>query len=463
MFELKREVLFTELLTQMQSGSVLITGAPGIGKSWLIGRLLGHLKQTGRFVLPLIAEEYEVATLDELQRSLGLSVRVETLLSKREGAILLIDGLDALRAESSQRVFRDLIVNVLKSAPSVIVVASIRSFDLAESPIFSSLTSFLPGLGKPFSSLTVGALGDEEIEFVRRERSEFDELWQTANFDTRQLLRTPFNLVIALALMKEGFSSSNLSGIGSQVALLDEFWKRRVDNVPHSLERKRLLNSVLDKMIQSKTLSIAEVEISNIELSTALRELLSVELLRKNATGRIFFSHNILFDYALARLSLDEVRLSAFLAADSNRSLYYRPSLHFFFGHVWLAAPPLFWKIVREDIAGGKLPESVRVIPAVVICQQAKGLSELDSLHIDADRTMQIFLRTVLIGLQAIGVPPNRRDLWIDFIFLLTTRSALPDLRHRFSPLPCSRWFTTLRKNFTSRQRVPVSRPQFFV
>ena len=420
MFELKREVLFTELLTQMQSGSVLITGAPGIGKSWLIGRLLGHLKQTGRFVLPLIAEEYEVATLDELQRSLGLSVRVETLLSKREGAVLLIDGLDALRAESSQRVFRDLIVNVLKSTPSVTVVASIRSFDLAESPIFSSLTSFLPGLGKPFSSLTVGALGDEEIEFVRRERSEFDELWRTANFDTRQLLRTPFNLVIALALMKEGFSASNLSGIGSQVALLEEFWKRRVDAVPHSWERKRLLSSVLDKMIQSKTLSIAEVEISNIELSTALRELLSVELLRRNATGRIFFSHNILFDFALARLSLDEVRLSAFLAADSNRSLYYRPSLNFFFGHVWLAAPPLFWKIVREDIAGGKLPESVRVIPAVVICQLAKGLSELDSLHIDADRTMQIFLRTVLIGLQAIGVPPNRRDLWIDFIFLLT-------------------------------------------
>jgi hypothetical protein len=420
MFELKREVLFTELLAQMQSGSVLITGAPGIGKSWLIGRLLGHLKQTGRFVLPLIAEEYEVATLDELQRSLGLSVRVETLLSKREGAVLLIDGLDALRAESSQRVFRDLIVNVLKSAPSVTVVTSIRSFDLAESPIFSSLTSFLPGLGKPFSSLTVGALGDEEIEFVRRERSEFDELWRTANFDTRQLLRTPFNLVIALALMKEGFSASNLSGIGSQVALLKEFWKRRVDAVPHSLERKRLLSSVLDKMIQSKTLSIAEVEISNIELSTALRELLSVELLRRNATGRIFFSHNILFDYALARLSLDEVRLSAFLAADSNRSLYYRPSLNYFFGHLWLAAPPLFWKIVREDIAGGQLPESVRVIPAVVICQLAKGLYELESLHIDADQTMQIFLRTVLIGLQAIGVPSNRRDLWIDFILLLT-------------------------------------------
>jgi hypothetical protein len=425
MFELKREVLFTELLTQMQSGSVLVTGAPGIGKSWLIGRLLGHLKQTGRFVLPLIAEEYEVATLDELQRSLGLSVRIEALLSKREGAVLLIDGLDALRAESSQRVFRDLIVNVLKSAPNVTVVASIRSFDLAESPIFSSLTSFLPGLGKPFSSITIGALGDDEIEFARRERSGFDELWRAANFDTRQLLRTPFNLVIALALMKEGFSASNLSGIGSQVALLEEFWKRRIDNVPHSLQRKRLLSSVLDRMIQSKTLSIAEVEISDIELSTALRELLSVELLRKNATGRIFFSHNILFDYALARLSLDEVRLSAFLAEDSNRSLYYRPSLNFFFGHVWLAERSLFWKIVRGDVAGGKLPESVRVIPAVVICQLARGLSDLGSLHVDAERPMQIFLRTLLTGLQAIGVPSSRRDLWIEFILLLTAAPHL--------------------------------------
>ena len=206
--------------------------------------------------------------------------------------------------------------------------------------------------------------------------------------------------------MKEGFSAANLSGIGSQVALLEEFWKRRVDNVSHALERKRLLSIVLDRMIQSKTLSIAEVEISDIELSSALRELLSIELLRRNATARIFFSHNILFDYALARLSLDEIRLSSFLAEDSNRSLYYRPSLNFFFGHVWLAERNLFWKIVRDDVAGGKLPDSVCVIPAVVICQLAKALFELDQLYVEPDRPMQIFLRTLLTGFAShIGVP----------------------------------------------------------
>jgi hypothetical protein len=425
MFELRREVLFAELLSQMESGSVLVTGAPGIGKSWLIGRLLGHLKQNRRFVLPLIAEEYEVSTLEELQKALGLKVRVESLLAKRDGAVLLIDGLDALRAEGSQRVFRDLIIGILKNAPNATVVASIRSFDLAESPVFSSLSSFIPGLGKPFSSLVVGALGDEEIEPVRRDRSNFDELWQIANSDTRQLLRTPFNLVIALALMKEGFSSTDLSGIGSQVALLDEFWGRRIERVPNSLERKRLLGVILDRMVQLKTLSVAEVDISNVELANALRETLSVELLRKNVTGRIFFSHNILFDYALARVILDEVRLPTFLAEDSNRSLYYRPSLNFFFGHVWLADRLLFWKIVQESMAAGALPESVSVIPAVVVCQMANRALDFEPLHANPDSSVLALLRRVLVGLQALGVPPNRRGLWIDFVSRL---SQLPNV-----------------------------------
>jgi hypothetical protein len=316
-----------------------------------------------------------------------------------------------------------------KTAANVTVVASIRSFDLAESPVFSSLSSFIPGLGKPFSSLIVGALGDNEIDFVRRQRSGFDELWRASNSETRLLLRTPFNLVIALALMKEGFSAASLSGIGSQVALLEEFWKRRVESVPHTLERKKLLSLILDRMIQLKTLSIAEVEILSIEGSTAFRDLLSVELLRKNATGRVFFAHNILFDYALARLSLDEVRLSAFLAEDNNRSLYYRPSLNFFFGHVWLADRPLFWKIV---LASGTLPESVRVVPAVVICQLANQTSELQQLHADP---MQTFLKTVLIGLQAIGIPANRRELWIAFVFQLTNAPRLTFINELLSIL----------------------------
>ncbi len=125
---------------------MLVTGAPGIGKSWLIGRLLGHLKNNGRFVLPLIAEDFEVSTPNDLQLALKLTQPVDALLAKQEGGVLLIDGLDALRAESSQRVFRDFILDVLRNAPRVTIVATIRSYDLAESPLFSNLSSYLPGL-----------------------------------------------------------------------------------------------------------------------------------------------------------------------------------------------------------------------------------------------------------------------------------------------------------------------------
>jgi hypothetical protein len=452
MLELKREVLFGELLLQMESGSLLISGAPGIGKSWLIGRLLAHLKASGRFVLPLIAEEYEVASLEELQRSLGLKTGLESLLASRDKAVLLLDGLDALRAESSQRVFRDLILGVLKRAPNVTVVASIRSFDLAESPVFSSLTSFIPGLGKPFSTITVGPLSDEEIAFVRRDRTSFEELWSSANADTRQLLRTPFNLVIALALLKEGFLPTQLSGIGSQVALLEEFWKRRVDGAAHSLERKRVLSLILERMIAHRTLSIAEVELPNLTSETTLRDLLSLELLRKNTTGRIFFAHNILFDYALARLMLDEVRLEEFLAVDSNRSLFYRPSLNFFFGHVWLSDRSLFWRIVRHSAESRSLPESIGVVPAVVVCQMADDISDLAPLHEDSGLPMQTFLRKVLIGLQAIGVPVNRRQPWIDLALILTSAPQLVFLNELFSVLG------VLKDSMRSNERLSLNR-----
>lgn len=452
MFELKREVLFAELLAQASKGSVLVTGAPGIGKSWLIGRLLGHLKNNGRFVLPLIAEDFEVSTPNDLQLALKLTQPVDALLAKQEGGVLLIDGLDALRAESSQRVFRDLILDVLRNAPRVTIVATIRSYDLAESPLFSNLSSYIPGLGKPFSTLVVGPLTFEEIDYVRRERSNFDVLWNVASVDTRELLRTPFNLVIALALMKEGISAANLSGIGSQAALLDAFWKLRVENVPGSLERKNVLKQILDKMVQSKSLSIAEVEISSLESLSAFRDVFSVELLRRSATGRIFFSHNILFDYALARLCLDEVRLASFISEDANRSLYYRPSLNFFFGHVWLADRSLFWKIATGVRTLGILPESIEVIPAVVVCQMAETFIDLQPLVDTSLPAANEFLRKVLVGIQALGVPTDRRRTWIEFLSTLCDSPNLEFINELLSVL------STFKDGMRSEDRLSLNK-----
>lgn len=456
MFELKREVLFAELLAELEAGSVLISGAPGIGKSWLIRRLLLHLRQHERFVLPLVAEEFQVSSAEELQRSLQLSEPIEVLLAKMKGAVLLIDGLDALRAESSQRVLRDLIIRVLREAPDVRVVASIRSFDLAESPVFSNLSRLVPGLGRPFRSLVVAPLSDEEISQVRRERPAFGEVWKLANGDTRQLLRVPFNLTIALSLLRDGFPSDSLSGIGSQVALLAEFWKRRVENVSDGLEKRKLLRLLAERMIQTQTLSVAEVDIDAIALASTMRSTLSAELLQKSVTGRLAFTHNILFDYAVARLLLDEVRLKPFLRQDSNRSLYYRPSLNFFFGHVWLAKRTLFWSIVEDSTAEDGLTDSVSVIPAVVVCQLSQSLDELAPLLSEVKESRSLFLRKVLLGLQALGAPPSRRNVWVDFVCALSKAPALSFINELLSAVTMLRDGMRLveheRLNLTARR-----------
>ena len=73
--------------------------------------------------------------------------------------------------------------------------------------------------------------------------------------------------------------------------------------------------------------------------------LQSEEILRLSPTGRISFSHNILFDYAVARLLLDEESFQPFINEDASRSIFFRPSLSFFFHHLWLTDRNLFWTV----------------------------------------------------------------------------------------------------------------------
>src|SRR5271166_4760934 len=103
MFEIRRSALLDELLKVSTTDSVLVTGAPGIGKSWLIGEFLKNLQAAGRPVLALSAEDFQVESVSELTVQVGLRQSIPAFLASRgKGSILIVDGLDALRGESSQ-------------------------------------------------------------------------------------------------------------------------------------------------------------------------------------------------------------------------------------------------------------------------------------------------------------------------------------------------------------------------
>ena len=128
-------------------------------------------------------------------------------------------------------------------------------------------------------------------------------------------------------------------------------------------------------MVNRKSLSLPE-SVCDVAANAVVLGLHSDEILRKGVTGRVSFSHNIIFDYASARLLLDEESLFQFVTENTTRTIFYRPTLSYFFRHVWVHDRDLFWKIAFWFIGANDLPERLTIVPAIVI----QGAAENNSL-----------------------------------------------------------------------------------
>ena len=135
MIELRRANLLESLETLAESGHLLVVGEPGAGKSWLLKEFVSRRRERGDGVVFLRAEDHAVASLSDLYKSIGVTDFLAALRGySGERKFLVIDSLDSLRTEGSQRAFRDLIRIVQAEVPTFTVVACIRMFDMQRSP-----------------------------------------------------------------------------------------------------------------------------------------------------------------------------------------------------------------------------------------------------------------------------------------------------------------------------------------
>jgi hypothetical protein len=88
----------------------------------------------------------------------------------------------------------------------------------------------------------------------------------------------------------------------------------------------RFLRRILQDMVNHKSLSVSE-SVPDTAPADLVWGLQSDEILRKGVTGRVSLSHNILFDYASARVLLDEENVVAFIRDDPTRTIFFRPTL----------------------------------------------------------------------------------------------------------------------------------------
>ena len=80
MFRIEHIPFMSQLWEVTQQSSVVLTGSPGVGKSWTIAQFIRKCRKAKRPVLPVAAEDFEVRSLEELSTAVGLLIFPEAAI-----------------------------------------------------------------------------------------------------------------------------------------------------------------------------------------------------------------------------------------------------------------------------------------------------------------------------------------------------------------------------------------------
>ncbi|NPA76202.1 MAG: hypothetical protein GXN93_00400 [Candidatus Diapherotrites archaeon] len=382
--------------------SILVVGEPGAGKSGVLHDFVATLRENQKDFVFLAVDRLAAQSLGELREELGLEHELLEVLENWPGvepAFLVIDALDAARGSRAERMIRDLIREIIETNSRWRVVASVRKFDLRYSVDFQRLfdgdppTSFVDPEFQRVRHLNVPKLSDEEISQIGQKSSELRSLIERASSELREILRVPFNVRLLAELLNAGLRIEELTPIRTQIELLDRYWLYRVVRSDGKGDaREALLREVCEKMVAARMLRVDRSAVARQDTSALLDDLLSTQVLvewQASPEGRpdryiLAFSHNVLFDYAVARLLFrgDNTKLIRRLKEDSEIVIVVRPSLGMHFYHVWSASKDRrqFWELVFRVITTPSIPEIGKLIGPSVAAEMAKTMADLEPL-----------------------------------------------------------------------------------
>jgi hypothetical protein len=386
--------------------SVLVIGDPGAGKSGALHDLVQALQTEKRDHIFLVVDRLDVASLAQINSELGLTHNLQDVLSNWPGsgpAFVVIDALDAARAESAAKAMRDLIAGILDGDSRWHLVVSIRKFDLRYNEelkrLFHRTDRNSPSSGfedpefQAFSHVKIPTLTDSEISEVSEQSTELGALINRISSDLSELLRVPFNLRLLAQLVQEGITPEELEPVRTQLQLLDKYWNYRILRPPEQAHAHELfLNRVCEGMINSRTLRVEWKVVADAAVSGALNHLLSNHVLTEwqpvaSSTpdrSLLMFSHHVLFDYAVARLVLrgDPAKLLERLANNGELAIVIRPSFLYHFRYLWTSDPDhhSFWELTFQIARNPAVPEIAKIIGPTVAAELLHVASDLDQL-----------------------------------------------------------------------------------
>ena len=439
--KIKRDKLLNDLQDFALRGNGVIIGSPGIGKTYLLRELRRNLEAAEIPELFLPIDQLGDGTDETLQRELSIEEDLIEFLkpisfSHKKG-IILFDAFDAARDEDTRNRFLNLIRRAIKELVKWNVVVTVRTYDAMKSRELLDLFGSPDDVGYQTEDIlcrhfTIPPFAKEEILQGLDQIGCSKSVYMDGSHDFKNILANPFNLWLLEKILKSSPDQPDFSQIHSEVQLLGLFWQRRIRD--ETLEF--LLEQTAHQMVEERSLSIKQssvyqkLELENPARKAAWENLLSDEILAKvsSTRQRIAFSHNILFDYAISVLLIEDEpqKLEEFITEDSSRPLFLRPSLTYFFTRLWYYDnSESFWKAFWHIFPSNKsvhLRLVARLIPTSVIANEAREIEQLTPLLEklrDKDENANEAIVRLLQALRMLQV--SRDSLWVFFFNSLLT------------------------------------------
>lgn len=426
---------------EAETGSLVVIGDAGCGKSGLLAMFANQAQTDGRHVIVLNASELAAASLGQLRAELALEHELIEVIEQWHGdgaAFLVIDALDSARDERTAATLRRLIERVQLLDSRWRVVATIRKFDLKNGKHWQQV---IPGNGiRPHFDpafddvrhLNIGILTTADIESLKDSAPALHALVTSAPPAVAELLRVPFNLMLANELRLTG-GTKDLNTVTTQLDLLDRCWDQRVSgSFGERTAYEGMLRDVTEAMLGARRL---HVQLASVAASPALETMLSRTVLVEQA-NRLQYAHHILFDYAVERLLLRPSSEDAVARIEKDRDLPIAigPSLKFWLEGTWERDPTRneFWALSLR-LASSNVPAIAKLVSGTVAAEKTEAVGDCDALIVDiaTEAGQRVFMFVAdAITANMVRIARKRPNAWL-FVLDRVASTAPPAVLHR--------------------------------
>lgn len=419
----------------LQDNGVVI-GSPGVGKTYLLKKLLRQLKSEDipHLLLPidLLGDSNPKEWPEGFSFQGNFIDALKSVPISDKKGIIVFDGFDAARDDRKRKKFLILIQRAIQELDNWNVIVTVRTYDAKKSQELLDLFGNSDDTDYQTQDIscrhfTIPPFTEDAILQALVQIGCPISIYDNGSDEFKEkVLINPFNLWLLEKILKNlsGEDLNSLSQIRSEVQLFDLFWQRRIESADNEIDRLSVLEGIVREMVKQRSLRIRQIDVRKSLIQTALDDLFSDEILKKvSSTGQgIAFSHNILFDYAISVLLIDDEpkHLEKFITKDPSRPLFLRPSITYFFTRLWYYKNSesfwdAFWYILQSD-QSVSLRLVARLIPPSVIANEAREIEQLKPLiqklqNMESDAEDAI--TRLFQALQTLQI--KREKPWIDF------------------------------------------------